>query len=409
MINNSFAEIEKDIFSKINPYIDNIYNLYSKNFRKVLKAFNAEKVSSIHLNPSFGYGLSDCGIGKIERVYSNIFNTETSIVRPQLVSGTHVLFLILNALLNRGDLLLSITGEPYETMKSCIGITNNYKGNLIERGVRYSELSLIETRAEVYQKELLKEAKVVLIQKSCGYSNRKTISNNEIGRLIEIVKEANPYTIIMVDNCYGEFVEEKEPTDFGADIIGGSLLKNPGGGLARTGGYICGRKELTELVSSYLIAPGLGFETTPNLGITREIFQGLFNSPHSVKEALIGNIYISSFLEMLNIETYPKYFEPHYDIILKIDMKDEKLFNAFIKSIQESSPIDSYVEVVPYKQEGYTHPIVMAGGTFTTGSSIEFSADGFYKNPFQIFYQAGLYSEQSRILAEKFFNKFISF
>ena len=404
-LSSSFVEIDKTILSRIKPYISKVYEVYSKNFRKILKAFNEERISSIHFNPTFGYGLLDYGTEKVEKVYSNIFNAEASIVRPQIVSGTNALFLILNSLLNRGDLLLSITGEPYETLKSCIGITKNYKGNLLEKGVRYSELSLIGRNIKNYEKELICEANVVWIQKSCGYSNRKTISNKEIGRLVKIIKEINPSIIIAVDNCYGEFIEESEPTDFGADVIGGSLLKNPGGGLARTGGYIVGKKKLIERVSSHLIAPGLGFETTPNLGFTREILQGLFNSPQSVKEALLGNIYISCFLEMLNIETTPKYFEPHYDIILKINMKSEKLFKAFTKSIQEVSPIDSFVEATPFMEEGYSYPIVMAGGTFTTGSSIEFSADGFYKNPFEIYYQAGLYFEQSRVLAEKFLDK----
>lgn len=401
----SFCELDNKIFSEITPYLNRTYEIYSKNFKKVLTAFTKEKVSSHHLNPSFGYGLFDSGTNITEQVFAKIFNAERAIVRPQIISGTHALFLILNSLLKRGELLLSITGEPYETLKSCIGIIKNYKGTLVERGVRYSEISLIGRDIFDYEIDLIKDAKLVWIQKSCGYSGRKTISNSEIGRLIKLVKTFNSDCIISVDNCYGEFVEEDEPTNYYCDVLGGSLLKNPGGGLARTGGYIVGKSEIIERIASYLIAPGLGFETTPNLGFTREILQGLFNSPQSVKEALKGNIYISCFFEMLDVETEPKYYEPRYDIVLRIKMKSEKLFNVFVETVQEVSPLDSDSSPIPFVQEGYNSPIVMAGGTFTPGSSIEFSADGFYKQPFEVYYQGGLYFEQSRIFAERFFAK----
>ena len=401
----SFYELEREILSKVTLNFKEIDKTYSRNFRKVLSSFIEEKVSSHQLDPSFGYGLFDSGTQITERVFAKVFNTEKAIIRPQIVSGTQALFLILNSLLQRGDLLLSVTGEPYETLKACIGIIKNYKGTLLERGVRYSEVSLISKDVFDYEADLIKDAKLVWIQKSCGYSSRKTISNREIDRLIRIVRTHNPRCIIAVDNCYGEFIEEDEPTNYECDVLGGSLLKNPGGGLAKTGGYIVGKGEIIERIASYLIAPGLGFETTPNLGFTREILQGLFNSPQSVKEALKGNIYISCFLEMLGIESEPRYFEPHYDIILKIKMRTEKFFKAFINAIQEVSPLDSNAFPAPFIQEGYSSPIVMAGGTFTPGSSIEFSADGFYKSPFEIYYQGGLYFEQSRVLAEKFLTK----
>jgi cystathionine beta-lyase family protein involved in aluminum resistance len=391
--------------SDVTPYFDKINKIYSNNFRKVLSSFIKEKVTSHQLNPTFGYCLFDAGTEITERVFANVFNTEKAIVRPQIVSGTNALFLILNSLLRRGDLLLSITGEPYETLKSCIGTIKNYKGSLLNKGIRYSEINLIGRNVFDYEVELIKDAKVIWIQKSCGYSDRNTISNREIDRLIKLVKSYNPNCIVSVDNCYGELVEGDEPSDYCCDVLGGSLLKNPGGGLARTGGYIVGKSNIIEEISSNLIAPGLGFETTPNLGFTREILQGLFNSPNCVNEALKGNIYIARFLEILGIECEPKYSEPHYDIILKIKMKSEKLFDTFMNLIQEVSPIDSFITPTPFIQEGYSLPIVMAGGTFTPGSSIEFSADGFYTHPFNIYFQGGLYFEQSRILAEKLLSK----
>jgi len=399
----SFNELDSKILSEVKPYFNNINKIYSNNFRKILTSFIQEKVASHHLNSSFGYGLFDSGTEITERVFANVFKTERAIVRPQIISGTHALFLILNSLLRRGDLLLSITGEPYETLKSCIGTIKNYKGTLLNKGVRYSEINLIGRNVFDYELEIIKDAKMIWIQKSCGYSDRKTISNREIDRLVKIAKSYNPNCIVSVDNCYGEFVEEDEPSEYGSDVLGGSLLKNPGGGLARTGGYIVGKNNILDEISSNLIAPGLGFETTPNLGFTREILQGLFNSPNCVNEALKGNIYIARFLEILGIECEPKYSEPHYDIILKIKMKSEKLFNKFMNLVQEVSPIDSFITPIPFVQEGYSLPIVMAGGTFTSGSSIEFSADGFYTHPFNIYFQGGLYFEQSRILAEKLF------
>lgn len=401
----SFNELDSKIMSDVTPYFDKINKIYSNNFRKVLSSFIKEKVTSHQLNPTFGYGLFDAGTEITERVFANVFNTERAIVRPQIVSGTNALFLILNSLLRRGDLLLSITGEPYETLKSCIGTIKNYKGSLLNKGIRYSEINLIGRNVFDYEVELIKDAKVIWIQKSCGYSDRNTISNREIDRLIKIVKSYNPNCIVSVDNCYGELVEGDEPSDYCCDVLGGSLLKNPGGGLARTGGYIVGKSNIIEEISSNLIAPGLGFETTPNLGFTREILQGLFNSPNCVNEALKGNIYIARFLEILGIECEPKYSEPHYDIILKIKMKSEKLFDTFMNLIQEVSPIDSFITPTPFIQEGYSLPIVMAGGTFTPGSSIEFSADGFYAPPFNIYFQGGLYFEQSRILAEKLLSR----
>ena len=407
-IKDNFETFNKDILDSIKPYFDYIDNNLLYNFKKIFNAFSSLNVSSTSLNSGYGYGISDDGIKTIEAVYEKIFNAEKAIVRPQLVSGTETLFKILTSLLEKGDLLLSITGEPYETLKGCIGINHNYFGNLINRGIRYSEISLIDKNDIVdYESDLIMEAKLLWIQKSCGYSKRRTISNLEIGKIVELVRKINDNAIIAVDNCYGEFVEKTEPIIHGVDLCAGSLLKNPGGGIARTGGYIAGKNNLIEKISSAVVAPGLGFETTPNIGFSREILQGLINAPKAVSESLKGNIYMSFFFDKLGYLVTPKYFDEHYDVVLKIELEKKEIFECFINCIQSSSPIDSFYKPEPINQKGYISPIVMAGGTFTPGSSIEFSADGFYRFPYTIFYQAGLYFEQSILLAEKFFNFYI--
>lgn len=398
--NISFSEIRSKVINEIQPYYEKIDTIYAQNFKKILEAFQQTKISSYHFMPTFGYGLFDDGTKAIEKLFSAIFKAESAIVRPQIISGTQSLFLILNSLLSRKDTFISILGSPYETMKGCIGIEGNYPGNLLEKGIDYQEINILDKHPSEYKK-LIQNAKLAWIQKSCGYGNRRSVSNFQIKEMINEIHAIKPEILIAVDNCYGEFIETIEPIEAGADICAGSLLKNPGGGIAKTGGYIVGRKDLVIRCASNLIAPGLGFETTPNLGFIPQILQGLFHSPTTVRESLKGNLFLACFMEKLGFQISPRFTDDHFDIVLKITFPTPELLVQFSKHIQGCSPIDSYVEPTPFQQEGYRSPIIMAGGTFTHGSSIEFTADGFTKAPYNLFYQPGMYAEQSIVLAEQ--------
>lgn len=401
-----FTTLKREILDAIKPYQEKIETTYSHSFRKVLDAFQTSKLATHHFHPTYGYGLFDESTKTTEKIVATIFKAEGAIVRPHIVSGTQALFLILNSLLEKGDQFVSILGAPYETMKGCIGIEGNYPGNLKQKGIKYQEINMLEIYNRRNLEQLIHDSKLVWIQKSSGYGNRQSISNIKIKEIVQTIRSIKLNMIIAVDNCYGELVEETEPIECGADICGGSFLKNPGAGIAKTGAYIAGRQVLLDRCASTLIAPGLGFETTPNLGFASQILQGLFHAPTTVKESLKGNLFLACFLEKLGFEISPQYREPHFDIILKIVFPREDLLTLFSKYIQRSSPVDSFVDPVPFQQEGYSSPIVMAGGTFTSGSSIEFSADGFTKAPYRLYYQPGMYEEQSIVLAEKLYNDY---
>lgn len=401
-----FEILRQTINNEIAPFKEKIENQYSKTFNKVLQSFQSSKIASHHFHSTYGYGLFDESTKGIEKLVSTIFKAEKALVRPHIVSGTQALFLILNSLLEKGDQFVSILGAPYETLKGCIGIEGNYPGNLQKKGILYQEINILEPHDKTRFKQLILDSKLVWIQKSSGYGDRKTVSNFQIKEFIQTIRHIKKEVIVAVDNCYGEFVEEIEPIEAGADVCAGSFLKNPGGGISKTGGYVVGREDLLERCSAQLIAPGLGFETTPNLGFASQLFQGLFQAPTTVKESLIGNLFLSCFLTKLGFIVSPSFQEPHFDIILKIVFPTQDLLMLFSKYIQRCSPIDSFVDPCPFQQEGYNSPIVMAGGTFTTGSSIEFSADGFTKAPYKLYYQPGMYQEQSIVLAEKLLNDF---
>lgn len=388
-----------NIEEKMKPFQTKIESAYSYNFRKVLEAFQFSKVATHHMAASYGYGLSDIGIETLESVIARIFQAEGALVRPQFISGTQVLFLIMNALLRKGDFLLSVTGTPYETLQGSIGLHSQYPGNLISKGVRYAETDLIGT-LQPGTGSLLEEADMIWIQKSCGYSTRKTLSNLVIMELVKMIRCRNRQAIIVVDNCYGEFVEPIEPIESGVDLCAGSFLKNPGGGIAKTGAYITGKKKLLEKCASHSIAPGMGYETTPNIGMLPSLFQGLFQAPMTVKESLFGNLFMSCFLNEYGIQTFPKWYEPHFDIVLRVEFQSSRQLLQFAECLQHCSPIDSFATPLPFHQDGYSSPIVMAGGTFTPGSSVEFSADGFVTYPYRLFYQPGMFYEQTKILAE---------
>lgn len=371
------------------------------NTEKVITAFRNNMVSDYYLKPTTGYGYSDVGRDTLDLIYAEIFKTEAALVRSQFVSGTHALAVALLGNLRPGDELVGLTGTPYDTMQSIIGYPVKTKGSLVDLGVTYKELPMSgeQVDLEAVKKIVTKNTKMVHIQRSCGYSSlRKTISVAEVGRIIAAAKEANPDVIAYVDNCYGEFIEKQEPTEVGADIMAGSLIKNLGGGLAPTGGYIVGRADLVENASYRLTAPGLGGEMGATLGDTqREFYQGLFLAPHVVLQAVKTAIFAAAVFQKLGYEVKPLPQEARHDIIQAIKLESKKRLCDFCIAIQSNSPVDAHVEPVPAPLPGYQDDIVMAAGTFVQGASIELSADGPCREPYNVFFQGGLTFEHGRL------------
>lgn len=371
------------------------------NTEKVITAFRNNMVSDYYLKPTTGYGYSDVGRDTLDLIYAEIFKTEAALVRSQFVSGTHALAVALLGNLRPGDELIGLTGTPYDTMQSIIGYPVKTKGSLVDLGVIYKELPMSGEHVdlEAVKKIVTKNTKMVHIQRSCGYSSlRKTISVAEVGRIIAAAKEANPDVIAYVDNCYGEFIEKQEPTEVGADIMAGSLIKNLGGGLAPTGGYIVGRADLVENASYRLTAPGLGGEMGATLGDTqREFYQGLFLAPHVVQQAVKTAIFAAAVFQKLGYEVKPLPQEARHDIIQAIKLESKQRLCDFCIAIQSNSPVDAHVEPVPAPLPGYQDDIVMAAGTFVQGASIELSADGPCREPYNVFFQGGLTFEHGRL------------
>ena len=371
------------------------------NTEKVITAFRNNMVSDYYLKPTTGYGYSDVGRDTLDLIYAEIFKAEAALVRSQFVSGTHALAVALLGNLRPGDELVGLTGTPYDTMQSIIGYPVKTKGSLVDLGVTYKELPMSgeQVDLEAVKKIVTKNTKMVHIQRSCGYSSlRKTISVAEIGRIIAAAKEVNPDVIAYVDNCYGEFIEKQEPTEVGADIMAGSLIKNLGGGLAPTGGYIVGRADLVENASYRLTAPGLGGEMGATLGDTqREFYQGLFLAPHVVQQAVKTAIFAAAVFQKLGYEVKPLPEEARHDIIQAIKLESKQRLCDFCIAIQSNSPVDAHVEPVPAPLPGYQDDIVMAAGTFVQGASIELSADGPCREPYNVFFQGGLTFEHGRL------------
>ena len=371
------------------------------NTEKVITAFRNNMVSDYYLKPTTGYGYSDVGRDTLDLIYAEIFKTEAALVRSQFVSGTHALAVALLGNLRPGDELIGLTGTPYDTMQSIIGYPVKTKGSLVDLGVTYKELPMSgeQVDLEAVKKIVTKNTKMVHIQRSCGYSSlRKTISVAEIGRIIAAAKEVNPDVIAYVDNCYGEFIEKQEPTEVGADIMAGSLIKNLGGGLAPTGGYIVGRADLVENASYRLTAPGLGGEMGATLGDTqREFYQGLFLAPHVVQQAVKTAIFAAAVFQKLGYEVKPLPHEARHDIIQAIKLESKQRLCDFCIAIQSNSPVDAHVAPVPAPLPGYQDDIVMAAGTFVQGASIELSADGPCREPYNVCFQGGLTFEHGRL------------
>ena len=393
---------EKEIISKF-KHIDKIkeYNQY-----KVLKSMQEARLSSIDFNWTSGYGYGDIGREKVEKIYSLVFNCEDAYVRPLIASGTNAIFLTLSSLLRPNDELLSITGNPYDTLQEAIGTKGNQKGTLLEYGIKYKEVTLNKGKIDIQKsiENITEKTKIVYIQRSTGYSNRKAIPVDEIGSAIKAIKEYNENLIIMIDNCYGEFTDIIEPTDVGADIMAGSLIKNPGGGLALSGGYIVGREELIEQVANRSTAPGLGKECGLTFGMTRNILQGLFLAPHVVAEAMKGALLVGAVYKGLGFEIVPELDDKRSDIVQAVKFNSPEMVIEFCKGIQSASAVDSYVIPAAWDMPGYEDRVIMASGGFVEGSSIELSADGPMREPYFAYYQGGLTYEHCKLGVMKSLN-----
>ena len=391
------------ICDEVYDYCDNIIKSLHDRFEeidknaeynqmKVIKAMQDNKVAEMHLSGTTGYGYNDDGRDTLEKVYSDIFKTEDALVRPQIICGTHAINVALSSNLRPGDELLSPVGKPYDTMDEIIGIRPS-KGSLAEYGITYAQVDLLPDGGFDYEgiKNAINErTKLVTIQRSKGYASRPTLSVERIGELISFIKGIKPDVICMVDNCYGEFVERIEPSEVGADMIVGSLIKNPGGGLAPCGGYIAGKKECVEQAAYRLSSPGLGKEVGATLGVNQSFYQGLFLSPVVVAGALKGAIFAANVYEKAGFVVRPDGSEPRYDIIQAVELGSADGLLAFCKGIQAAAPVDSFVTPEPWPMPGYDSDVIMAAGAFVQGSSIELSADGPLKEPYSVFFQGGL-------------------
>lgn len=385
-------EFSIQVEEKLKERFEQIDQVTEFNQMKVLLAMQRNKLAEAHFAATTGYGYNDIGRETLEKVYADIFKTEDALVRPQITCGTHALCVALASNLRPGDELLSPVGKPYDTLEEVIGIRPS-KGSLKEYGISYAQVDLLEDGSfdfEGIKNAINEKTKMVTIQRSKGYATRPTLSVERIGELIRFVKSIKPDLICMVDNCYGEFVEEREPSEVGADMVVGSLIKNPGGGLAPIGGYICGTKECIENAAYRLTSPGLGKEVGATLGINDRLFQGLFLSPCVVNSALKGAIFAANIYETLGYKVIPNGTESRHDIIQAIEFGKPELLVSFCEGIQAAAPVDSFVKPEPWPMPGYDSDVIMAAGAFVSGSSIELSADGPLKDPYAVYFQGGL-------------------
>lgn len=400
-IKKEILELSKQVEEEIKAQFEKIEEIKEKNSLKVLSAFQKCRLSEMHLHTSTGYGIDEIGRNKIEEIYAEIFKTEDALVRAQLISGTHALAVTLFGILRPGDLMLSITGAPYDTLQTAIGISKEQsKSSLKEFGVKYEQIELINNDFDIEkikERASKQDIKLIEIQRSKGYSTRKSLTIEKIERAIRAIREVNKDAIIMVDNCYGEFVEEKEPTEVGADIIVGSLMKNLGAGIATSGAYIAGRKDLIELCAERLTAPGVGKEIGPSLNQNISFIKGLFFAPSVVASSVKTAVFASRILEKLGYKVDPKFDEPRADIVQTIELGSAEKLIKFCQGIQAGSPIDSDVIPEPSNMAGYDDKIIMAAGTFTEGSTIELSCDGPIREPYIAYMQGGLTYEYGKL------------
>ncbi|UXU82797.1 methionine gamma-lyase family protein [Mammaliicoccus sciuri] len=392
-------ELIIDVEKELRPYFDQIEHNALIAQEHVLDAFHEVKITESDLIGTTGYGYDDVGRDHLEDVYSKVFKAEDSLVRPQIISGTHAITLALNSQLKYGDELLYITGTPYDTLLEVIGINGNGIGSFIEQGITYREVPLKQNEIDINSvlENINAKTKVIAIQRSKGYSSRPSLTIAQIDQAIKAIKETYPDKIVFVDNCYGEFVEDKEPIEIGADLIAGSLIKNPGGGLAKIGGYISGKADLIERCAYRLTAPGIGKEAGASLGSLPEMYQGFFLAPHVVSQSLKGALFTSRLLEKLNMTTTPHFQDKRTDIIQSVTFETKEQMIAFCQSIQHASPINAHFSPMPSYMPGYEDDVIMAAGTFIQGSSIELTADGPIRPPYEAYIQGGLTYEHVKI------------
>ena len=377
-----------------------IDRISQENTRRVLEAFQESRVAEGYFAGTTGYGYDDLGRDKLDEIYARLFGTEAALVRIQFVNGTHAITCALFGALKAGDVLLSAVGAPYDTLLGAIGAADKGHGSLRDYGVEYRQVELLDNKPDLRG---LSEAaadlrvKAVLIQRSRGYATRDSLSVEEIGELCRVIRSANPGAAILVDNCYGEFVEPSEPTHAGADLVVGSLIKNPGGGLAPTGGYIAGRRDLVEGAAMRLTTPGIGGECGCTLGQNRLLYQGLFLAPHTVAQALKTAVFAARVMELLGYETQPRSDAVRHDIIQMIHMGGPEAVKKFCRGIQFGAPVDSYVTPEPWDMPGYDSQVIMAAGAFVQGASIELSADAPMREPYTVYLQGGLTFESGRL------------
>ncbi|MCR4675420.1 MAG: methionine gamma-lyase family protein [Lachnospiraceae bacterium] len=391
-ISREVYEFGEKVLKDLEPRFREFDQVAEYNQLKVLQAMRKNKVSAECLLGTTGYGYNDLGRETLEKVYADTFKGEDALVRPQITCGTHALALALMSNLRPGDELLSPVGKPYDTLEEVIGIRPS-QGSLAEYGVSYNQVDLLSDGSFDYEnikKAINEKTKLVTIQRSKGYAMRPSFSVDQIGELISFIKELKPEVIVMVDNCYGEFVETKEPLEVGADMIVGSLIKNPGGGLAPTGGYIVGKKECIENAAHRLTSPGLGKEVGASLGMNQSLFQGFFMAPTVTNSALKSSVFAANLYERLGYFVVPNGSESRHDIIQSVELKSKEALIAFCKGIQSAAPVDSYVTPEPWAMPGYDADVIMAAGAFVQGSSIELSADGPLKEPYAVYFQGGL-------------------
>lgn len=393
-------ELARQAEEEIRPQFERVDRIAMLNTRKVMTAFQDNKVSDSCFAGTTGYGYDDLGREVLDKVYAQVFCTEAALVRIGFVNGTHALSAALFGILKPGDTLLSVTGLPYDTLRNAIGIEGDCHGSLKFYGINYKQVNLKDGEADL---EAIKAAladrsiSAVLIQRSRGYENRKALSAEEIGEICSAVKSVAPNVTVMVDNCYGEFTGEHEPTEYGVDIMAGSLIKNPGGGLAPTGGYIVGRKDLVENAAMRLTTPGIGGECGASLGNNRLLFQGFFMAPHIVAQAIKTVTFCSAMMKKIGFESSPAPDEARNDIIQMVTLKNGENMKKFCRGVQAGAPVDSYVTPEPWQMPGYNVPVIMAAGAFVQGSSIELSADGPMREPYTLYVQGGITYESGKL------------
>ena len=402
-IYNSLFKNEYNIDEKIINFVNKNEEKLRKDFKKfsdiaqynqvkILKAMQAEKLKSTDFNWTTGYGYGDVGRDKVESIYTKIFKTEDSLVRSNIVSGTHAITIAIKSILNPGDHFLSVTSTPYDTLQKVIGLRGDNPDSLINRGYEYSEVPLLNNKIDVknIRNYIRENTTLVIMQRSTGYSNRRAFTVDELKEAVDEVKKINRNIKIFVDNCYGEFTELIEPSEIGIDLMAGSLIKNPGGGIAYTGGYITGKSKFVNRAANILTAPGIGKDCGLTFGMTRQILQGLFMSPKIVEDALRGATLFSKCFEELGFKTIPSSVDKRSDIVTAIELKNPDILETFCKYIQFSSPVDSEFTPMPWDMPGYDDKVIMAAGDFIEGSSIELSADGPMREPYYVYFQGGL-------------------